>query len=671
MKSSNYGVVISGKNDTKDAFKQINNDLKRTNTNISTLFDTGTRKGRNFRQNIQQVGFQVQDFAVQVGGGTNALQAFGQQGSQLAGIFGPTGAIIGAIIAIGSVIGVSLAPALLKSKDAVKDLTDVMERLDSVARKGDNGILQFTDSLKELSTVGVSALGAELEASLIRAEQAASSAATAIIEKLNDLDVGPVTFGIERYLEGLEETSKSTKAAPALIKAYSETAQDLGEQLGKTGEDARELGRSILLSLSSLKTKPTADGFKALQDTLSGLVLESDKVSDKTKLLISDLNIFFAESRSAAESAAFFKEQLAALSNGGGLEQLEESTSKSNDYLVSLNQQLIIASLELANNKDEADKLAFAFNNGFTSFAQMPETARALYNQLKLVTLEQQKLTDLQQAQSQSQKTLESLTKAFTPNTLEDQNAARIEAIENLALSEEQIKAAGYETLLDLQRDYIAQSNSLLEQQLFDQTESDYAYFERKLEASTAFAQRKAEIEEINRQREQAAAGNAFLANLVALEQYNSKYAGIARAAAIAQATIRTYESATSSYAALASIPIVGPALGAAAAAAAIAAGLANVAAIRATPIAGARELGGPVSGGKTYLVGEKGPELFTAGATGQITSNDNLNRAIGDKRSASQSITINLSPMGGGDQGYWNGQAKMIQKAINREALR
>jgi hypothetical protein len=39
--------------------------------------------------------------------------------------------------------------------------------------------------------------------------------------------------------------------------------------------------------------------------------------------------------------------------------------------------------------------------------------------------------------------------------------------------------------------------------------------------------------------------------------------------------------------------------------------------------------------------------------------------------RSASQSITINLSPMGGGDQGYWNGQAKMIQKAINREALR
>lgn len=41
--------------------------------------------------------------------------------------------------------------------------------------------------------------------------------------------------------------------------------------------------------------------------------------------------------------------------------------------------------------------------------------------------------------------------------------------------------------------------------------------------------------------------------------------------------------------------------------------------------VAGARAMGGPVSMGKTYLVGERGPELFTAGRTGQIVSNDNL----------------------------------------------
>ena len=37
---------------------------------------------------------------------------------------------------------------------------------------------------------------------------------------------------------------------------------------------------------------------------------------------------------------------------------------------------------------------------------------------------------------------------------------------------------------------------------------------------------------------------------------------------------------------------------------------------------AGARALGGPVAPGGSYLVGERGPELFTPGASGMITPN-------------------------------------------------
>lgn len=51
----------------------------------------------------------------------------------------------------------------------------------------------------------------------------------------------------------------------------------------------------------------------------------------------------------------------------------------------------------------------------------------------------------------------------------------------------------------------------------------------------------------------------------------------IAKAAAVAQATIDTYKGATAAYASLAGIPVAGPALGIAAAAAAVAAGIANV----------------------------------------------------------------------------------------------
>lgn len=44
----------------------------------------------------------------------------------------------------------------------------------------------------------------------------------------------------------------------------------------------------------------------------------------------------------------------------------------------------------------------------------------------------------------------------------------------------------------------------------------------------------------------------------------------------------------------------------------------------------GKRELGGPVSAGKAYLVGEKGPELFTASHSGRITTADRTARMVG-----------------------------------------
>lgn len=73
-----------------------------------------------------------------------------------------------------------------------------------------------------------------------------------------------------------------------------------------------------------------------------------------------------------------------------------------------------------------------------------------------------------------------------------------------------------------------------------------------------------------------------FFGMMANLQNSESKKARqIGKAAAVAQAVINTYQSATGAYAAMSAIPVVGPALGAAAAAAAIAAGMANVNAIR------------------------------------------------------------------------------------------
>lgn len=77
-------------------------------------------------------------------------------------------------------------------------------------------------------------------------------------------------------------------------------------------------------------------------------------------------------------------------------------------------------------------------------------------------------------------------------------------------------------------------------------------------------------------------------------EKQQKKAFNIQKAASIANATIQTYQSATSAFSALSPIPIVGPVLGAIAAAGAVTAGLLNIKKIASTKFEG----GGAPSGG-------------------------------------------------------------------------
>lgn len=85
---------------------------------------------------IGQAGFQIQDFAVQVQGGTSALTALSQQGSQLLGIFGPAGAIAGAALTVGILAAqfLDLGGATQRAEAAEKAYADAVAR--------SNGFLQ-------------------------------------------------------------------------------------------------------------------------------------------------------------------------------------------------------------------------------------------------------------------------------------------------------------------------------------------------------------------------------------------------------------------------------------------------------------------------------------------------------------------------------------------------
>ena len=109
-------------------------DAQLANTAATVM---GGKKMNRFGMISQQVGYQVGDFFVQVQSGTSALVAFGQQGTQLAGLLP---GIYGAVIGIGLAIGTMLARSFLQAKDAMSDFQDLSNSFAPAMKKLSGGI---------------------------------------------------------------------------------------------------------------------------------------------------------------------------------------------------------------------------------------------------------------------------------------------------------------------------------------------------------------------------------------------------------------------------------------------------------------------------------------------------------------------------------------------------
>jgi hypothetical protein len=144
-------------------------------TNMNTSF---LQRNRGI---MQQAGYQVGDFAVQVQGGQSALVAFSQQGSQLLGIFGPMGAVMGAVLSVGTILAgtlLNIGGTTEKTKEKVKTFNDklndteaAISRMDSAATLAGAGGLeelkkQFGEVTQEVSDLALALYDIEKRAAL-------------------------------------------------------------------------------------------------------------------------------------------------------------------------------------------------------------------------------------------------------------------------------------------------------------------------------------------------------------------------------------------------------------------------------------------------------------------------------------------------------------------------
>lgn len=301
----------------------------------------------------------------------------------------------------------------------------------------------------------------------------------------------------------------------------------------------------------------------------------------------------------------------------------------------------------------------------------------------------------------------------------------RIALIGKMAISERDAKERGFASALELRKHYLELENQAYEDAInkqkdkmrrdeYDKTEKVRSFFndvrgsgndpyvqnditrenqltkaqelyDQQLLSVQQFEEAKALIEDTYRQRKEDLDRQAVSSQLSMASSLFDGLAGLAEVAGGKQSgAYRTLFAISKSFQIAQSMlnlhaavmkamndpTAVTPAQKFANMAAVAAQGAAVLQQIKSVTISGARANGGPVGGGRAYLVGERGPEIFVPGATGQITSNENLNKALGSG-GGGNSVVINQTNNFDGNGADNAELARMVATAAEQQVYK
>ncbi|MDC1020620.1 hypothetical protein OAR23_01200 [bacterium] len=195
---------------------------------------------RHFNTGLQQAGYQVGDFFVQIQSGQSALVALGQQGSQLAGIFGPYGALAGAFLAIGTAIGT----IIMQTKDLGKSIDELSSSLNTLktaeSALGDIEGFKLSDSLM---TMAETLQGKGLQ----DVRSAANELLGEYMDQFEDVERSlerKAQIAKNNTLQTMKELQAATKGLDAL--AAAEVYEDYGPLISKSDQEYKDTEQAYL-----------------------------------------------------------------------------------------------------------------------------------------------------------------------------------------------------------------------------------------------------------------------------------------------------------------------------------------------------------------------------------------------------------------------------------------
>jgi predicted nucleic acid-binding Zn-ribbon protein len=199
----------------------------------STVASTATRRAGDV---ALQAGYQVQDFAVQVGAGTSAFTAFAQNAPQFLGVFGPGGALAGALVAVGAIatkVFLDMASNAEAAGEAAQDLADKLT--EAYEKRGGEKARAAIDAIRLESDL-TNALR-ESELGLIDVKNNRIKTEEDLAKKQDDLTEKAI-----RYLAQIGQITNAEAALDELRKQSAERQKEAAiadVEAGVQGEIAR------------------------------------------------------------------------------------------------------------------------------------------------------------------------------------------------------------------------------------------------------------------------------------------------------------------------------------------------------------------------------------------------------------------------------------------------
>ncbi|HDW2115081.1 TPA: tail protein (tape measure) [Enterobacter hormaechei subsp. xiangfangensis] len=318
-----------------DEEKQKIGELTERLFDMKSAADTSMGSNKGWKSSMQQAGYQVQDFIVQVQGGQSALVAFAQQGSQLAGAFGPGGAVFGSIIALGSVLAGVLITSLNGGKNAMDALKDAAEAMDKVINISINGVAALSDKYAylaktnaEVATLMRNQALLEYNEAINKIPKAISDASSSLlsfgdkalsafsggyasVDGFNDR-LATLEITTDNYAEAVKQAYGAGQAFQATANSIGNTVGAVADKFGITEQKAFELSKQ----LSDIAKNPSPEALQRLAIELQNTQSSTEKGQTALTAFVGKLVELSREAVIAKGNVAALKQETDNLTSG-------------------------------------------------------------------------------------------------------------------------------------------------------------------------------------------------------------------------------------------------------------------------------------------------------------------------------------------------------------------